>query len=382
VRARRAKLFSPLARAGGLLLLAALVWLALRTAAIGLFAQVQPSFALAFPPPSGEALALAAASGRVEPEQQFAAGVEALNRSPVSSWPIQVAADAALRQGDERRGTALLEEAVRRNSRLADARGRLFQLYISDGRWSEAIDEGLAYARLRDSASDSVLQTYLLLLGDLRGQAILARKIQAGADGTFPPWRERLVRLSAGRPGERQLAALLTGLETAPAPSDPAQASAEGYIAWVGALPDEALAHVRGVYDGEFRQLPGAVPFNWALSGGTRVEPGAASSGGVLVAQAGSRAGTHARQLLVLSPGRYRFAVDGAATPGSGMAWRISCRSGVGLVALPLPAESGPDFVEGSFIVPPGCGLQELVLASAGGGGGARTTRVAVRPSL
>ena len=382
MRAGRAKLFSPLARAGGLLLLAALIWLALRNAAIALFAQVQPSFALAFPPSSGEALAIQAASGRAGPEQQSAAAVEALKRNPVSHWPILAAADAALRQGDDLRGAALLEESVRRNSRLADTRGRLFQLYISHGRWSEAIDEGLAYARLRDSTSDSVMETFLLLLGDLRGRAVLARKLQARADGTFPPWRERLVRLSAGRPGERELDALLSGPETAPAARDPAEASAEGYIAWVGTLPDDALPHVRGVYDGEFRQLPGAAPFNWAFSGGARVEPADASSAGALVAQAGAQAGTLARQLLVLPSGPYRLAVEGQARPGSGMAWRISCLSGAGLVALPLPTGPEPGSAERTFAVPAGCGFQEIALVSSGAGGSSRTTRVAVRPAL
>ena len=383
MRARTAKLFSPLSRAGWLLVIAVLAWLAARNAAIALFAQVQPSFALALPPPSGEALAIQAMSGRSSAEQQQVTAQRALTRSPVSYWPVVAAAEAALRQGDEERGVALLEAAVRRNSRQADTRGRLFQLYISQGRWSEGIDEGLAYGSLRNSMADSVMEGFLLLLDDVRGRAILARKLQARADGSFPPWRERLVRLSAGRPGERRLAALLSRLETEPAARDPAEVSMEGYISWVGTLPDEALPHVRGVYDGEFRQLAGAAPFNWGFSDRARVEAGEEGPGGVIVAQLlGAQPAVLARQVLVLSPGPHRLAVDGRMTQGSGMVWRISCLSGTGVAELPLPPGSQSDRAERAFTVPAGCPFQELALIASGGGGASQTSRVAIRPGL
>ncbi|WP_129793657.1 hypothetical protein [Sphingosinicella sp. CPCC 101087] len=335
-----------------------LVWLALRNAAVALFAQAQPSFALAFPPPSGDALAVQALRGRSAPERQEGAAAEALARSPVSYWPILAAAEAALAKDDDARGTALLVEAVRRNSRQADSRGRLFQLLLSQGRWSESIDEGLAYTRLRASTSESVMHGVLMLLGDVRGRAILARKLRTNAE-----LRERLVRLAARRPEERQLATLLDWPE-----GDPDELSADGYIAWVQALPDEALPHVRAVYDGEFRGLPGSPPFGWRFARDVRVDP---SEG--LIAQAS--AGEQARQTLVLSPGPYRLTVFGSGR----MAWRISCLSGAVLVEAPLPA-GDPAPVERPFTVPAGCAFQQLALT--GTGGASRTLRVAVRPGL
>lgn len=379
---RRTKLFSPFARVAWLLVLAALAWLALRNAAIALFTQVQPSFALALPPASGEAVAVQAMRAPASPEQQEAAA-RALALSPISYWPVAAAAEAAMNQGDVERGTALLEEAVRRNSRQADTRGRLFQLYVSQGRWNEAIDEGLSYARIRSTFADSVMESFLLFLADVRGRAILARRLQPGADGEPPAWREQLVRLSAGRPGERTLAALVERADSARPLSGPAETSLEGYFAWVASLPDEALPHVRAVYDGEFRGLPGAAPFNWAFAPGTAIEAGDPTRGGTLVARASNDVSRPlARQLLVLPPGTYRLAVEANASGDGAMSWRISCREGAALLDLAVPRGGAPTRTEERFTVPTGCALQELQLIAAAAGGESSTSRLAIWPAL
>ena len=379
---RRAKLFSPLARTVWLLFLAALAWFALRNAAIALFAQAEPAFALALPPASGEATAIRAMSVAA-PDRQQAAAARALALSPMSYWPIAAAAEASLRRGDSERGIALLEEAARRNSRQADVRGRLFQLYFAQGRWSEGIDEGIAYARLRSAMADGVMESFLLLLGEPRGRAILARKLRTGADGALPPWGERLVRLSAGRPGERRLAALLNGARApAPAGVDAAEPGPEAYVEWVASLPEEALPHVRAVYDGEFRGLPGAAPFNWTLAPGAEIMAGAAAASGRLVARAsGGTPDPLARQLLLLTPGAYRLSADAAASGDSAMSWRITCRSGAGLAALAIPRSDEPISAETSFTVPEGCDLQNLELV-ASGNGESSTSQIAVWPAL
>jgi hypothetical protein len=207
---KRARLLSPVQRGLCLLALPALLWLILRNAAISLFAQTQPSLALAFAPPSGTALAVDAAQRRrLAPEARERLAVEALGRDPVSAWPFVAAARSALERADRPRATTLLEAAVRRNSRHVDARRRLFQLYLDDRRWSEAIDEGVALARLRPSTARNVMEALLLLLEDERGEALLAAKLGPRPDGGAPPWRQWLEAAAVGHPRQAQLNDLL-----------------------------------------------------------------------------------------------------------------------------------------------------------------------------
>jgi hypothetical protein len=191
------------------------------------------------------------------------------------------------------------------------------------------------------------------------------------------------VRLSVGRPGERALAALLDQADAATPSSGPAEASLDGYIAWVATLPDEALRHVRGVYDGEFRGLPGAAPFNWTLASGAAIEAGGAAPDGLLVARASSSpSGPLARQLLVLSPGPYRLVIEAAASADAAMSWRISCRGGAALADLAVPQGLEPVRAETTFTVPTGCVLQDLALVASAGGAESSTSRIAIRPAL
>lgn len=203
------------------LALPALLWLILRNAAISLFAQAQPSLAVAFAPPSGTALAADAAQRRrLAPDARDRLAVEALRRDPVSAWPFVAAARSALERGDRSRATLLLEAAVRRNSRHVDARRRLFQLYLDDRRWSEAIDEGVALARLRPSTARNVMEALLLVLGDERGEALLAARLRPRPDGGAPPWRQWLEAAAVGHPRQARLTRLLREVDRiAPGPA-------------------------------------------------------------------------------------------------------------------------------------------------------------------
>jgi len=213
VKARRAKLLSPVARGLCLLALPLLVWLILRNGAIALFAQAQPSLALAFRPPSGTALAADAAERSLPSETRDRLAADALRRDPISPWPFVAAAYSALERSDEARAKTLLEAAVRRHSRHVDARRRLFQLYLDAGRWSEAIDEGVAVARLRPSMADNVMEALLLLLDDPRGRAALAAKLRPRRGGAAPPWRQWLEAAAAGHPRQAQLTDMLRRAE-------------------------------------------------------------------------------------------------------------------------------------------------------------------------
>lgn len=224
MNSERAKRLSLARRALCLLALPALIWLILRNGAIALFALAQPSLALTFPPPSGNALAVDAAERRLAPEARERIAIEALRRDPISAWPFIAAAQAALARDDADRAASLLEAAVRRNSRQVDARRRLLQLHLDAGRWGEAIDEGLAVARLRPSMADNVMEALLLLLGDARGRDQLAARLRPRPDGGRPWWRDPLVAAAAGHPRQSELDRLLRQLDQA-APADAAGAA-------------------------------------------------------------------------------------------------------------------------------------------------------------
>lgn len=387
MREKRAKLLSPAQRILILFVLAAVAGLALRNALVTLFAQAQPSLALALPPASGTALGVAAAQERLAPAQRRRAAAAALARAPASHWPLAASAAAALDEGDADGAERLLEAAVRRNSRHVDSRSRLFRLYLAGGRWGEAIDEGVALARLRSAMSASVMDAILALLPEIRGRAILAGKLRRRADGSAPPLREALERAAAGRPAARQLAELIRRADAAPR-AGPA-VSPQGYLDWTLTLPAAALAHVRGVYDGQFRRLPGAPPFNWTLAGGpgarARIDPGAPGPG-ILIAEATeARPRVLARQLLALPEGPHVLVVDGTAAAGSRMSWRLRCLSGPGLAELELLPASRLRRLRHPLLVPPRCAFQELSLvgsaAQAGAKAASRTSLVAVRPA-
>ncbi|WP_162806558.1 hypothetical protein [Sphingosinicella terrae] len=373
----------PFYRTFGLLVLLGLMWCAVRAAAIALVGPIQPGWALAFWPPSGEALGTAALRASSSPEQ-MALAREALRRAPLSAEPFVAAARAAAREADASQGSRWLEEAVVRNSRDSDTRRQLISLYWQQGRWSEAIDQGLALARQRSDVGDAIHQSMLLLLDDPRGSAILGRKLaEASANGELPQWGRQL--MGAASPAHRRRLQALADLAAAPPDPAPGAVSAEAYAAWVARLPSERVDLVAPVYDGTFRSVAGIAPFEWRVGPGARIEADG-SGPGALVASAAAPPGTIlARQTLVLPAGTYQLAIAGAAPSGSALTWRVGCPSGRVLVELPLPAADAPQEAGRGFDVPGGCPFQEIALVASGSSrepgvtGEARTRQVEVR---
>jgi hypothetical protein len=95
------------------------------------------------------------------------------------------------------------------------------------------------------------------------------------------------------------------------------------------------------LYDPSFVEPNAPPPFNWVLTsspvGLAERRPG----GGLHVIFYGREDGPLARQLLVLSPGRYRMAisVEGNAGDAQGLTWSVRCdKSDTPLAAVPLSA--------------------------------------------
>lgn len=117
------------------------------------------------------------------------------------------------------------------------------------------------------------------------------------------------------------------------------------------------------LYDPRFVEPNAPPPFNWVLTsspvGLAERRPG----GGLHVIFYGREDGPLARQLLVLSPGRYRISISlgGNAGDAQGLTWSVRCdKSDTALAALPLGITASRQL---SFAVPAGCAAQWMELS-------------------
>ncbi len=131
------------------------------------------------------------------------------------------------------------------------------------------------------------------------------------------------------------------------------------------------------VVDGGFEHDRGMPPFDWQLideadrSAVRERRDGA--SGNVALTIGGAGGGEVARQLLVLTPGRYRLnARVGAVSPEmtAPPILSVTCaQSGASVIAIDFPTRRGPGRIAGEFTVSPGCQVQWLSISSASDAG-------------
>jgi hypothetical protein len=123
-----------------------------------------------------------------------------------------------------------------------------------------------------------------------------------------------------------------------------------------------------------FRKTTASPPFDWTL---TASGLGAADirDGSLMVDYYGRDSGDLARQLLVLRPGRYRFAftVDPGKTDGAAkLYWSLACESGAPsdrnqLMNVAVTATAKPHRAAAEIVVPDACPAQTLTLRSEAG---------------
>jgi hypothetical protein len=303
-----------------------------------------------------------------------AAALGALADYPIADDPFLLAAVSALAAGDAARGERLLLEAKRRNPRFRMARLLLLDRYLRNARVDEAAAEMSGLMTL-------VPQTSPVLMGELARMVMDPR--------TSPALRTVLHRQP------ELLAAVLARLASTKAPTDailelagPAAAhrssDPQGWQAlivrrlveqgdvtraselWSTFSGTGGKGPVKGLYDPEFRGLPGFPPFNWQLGGGRE---GAAerSQGTLQVVYYGRAPMVLAEQLLVLPPGRYRLQLEAegdASGEGSRLVWTLGCHgSEATLLELPLTKVGvSPSSFAAEAAVPGGCRAQWLRL--------------------
>jgi hypothetical protein len=352
-----------------------LLWLVVRVSIGNALLESRPDLAAGFAPwhpgalldPLGDALA---AGETLEPAAE-AAGLDAIDRTPLSEEPLLLAAMKASAAGDRARADRLIEMANRRNPRSRYGLLLLLEQQLRQNRLDDAALTMAVLSRVMPNSGN-------LLLAELARMAQYRETNEAiiGVIQAHPDLRNRLLEQLARQGADPDLILKLAGPAARP--------GASGDARWPRMLLDmlvkrgevgrargiwtrlTGIEAPEGVYDPDFRGLPGMPPFNWNFD--------ATSEGVAEITNGGLYAEYYARgdeqlgeQLIMLAPGRYRigFQADGDASGGDGqLLWTISCHPRGGEIArLPITGvTAAPKTIETEFTVPANCPSQWLRL--------------------
>ncbi len=306
---------------------------------------------------------------------------EALRVAPLHVRALRVLALEADKAGGATHARMLMVIADRWSRRDTASQLWLFQQAMMEGDWPNASLHADALLR-RHWRLANVL--YPAMASALRDPAAVAPFVERLNE--VPDWRHSfLSALSWHAPDPTIPARLFLALAASSIPPTDEDSSnlvsryvAQGDYAgaralWLRLLP-RAAAHAASplLYNGDFRPLPGAAPFNWRLiqtDGATaEILPAADGAPALHVLGPAAKDAAAADQLITLPPGTYRLTGRVLIEPGlSGdlFAWRISC---VAQPATPIaearqvggPGGWRPFAVD--FQVAPGCQAQWLRL--------------------
>jgi hypothetical protein len=361
----------------------ALAWLCVVT----ILVQVLPPAA---PPPvrlvadDPDTVLGTAATALVRQRGQLDAATLAAVRRAAAAAPLDARAylilgHQQLLDGEPRRAVATLEAGQRLDPRQRLIHLLLLDRYLRTGRYADAATQFSVLARLMGAT-----------------QAPIA--IAMAQMSLAPETRDAVHRTLATDPTlERSVLIALARTKTPPATifalaSPAARADAGNQTSWgpvlVARLVDQgaftiaravwARVHrlptasiVAPIFDAGFAKSPASPPFNWMLVAGSI---GAADirNGGLAIDYYGRDSGVLASQLLVLPPGRHRFAftVDpGKTDTASRLFWTITCVSGAKTTLATVPVVAGPTRrrIAAELIVPANCPAQMLQLNGEAG---------------
>ena len=304
------------------------------------------------------------------------AALEAYRTAPLSEVPLLIAAREARNGGDDARSDRLLAAAVRRNPRSRYALLLQLEQDLRLGRDREAAVRMAVLTRLFSDVGGILVSEIARMAADPDTRAA-AVQVMAGDPGLKAQVLEALARRGTDPDVVLELAGPLPAL--APGAAVPRWQQllisglvdrgelARAHAIWSRLLGDDGSPRDRGLYDPEFRGLPGPPPFNWVLE---MSADGFAerSAGGLNVEYYGRNDARLASQLMLLPAGRYRlaFEAEGQAEGEEGqLAWTVSCHPGDSvLVAVPIVGvEFTPKRFTGEFTVPQGCAGQWLRLS-------------------
>jgi hypothetical protein len=367
-----------------------LAWLCIRTTAVELLPSTSPTIARMAPDAPAAVLERAADALVRQRGQLSPATLDAVRRAaaaaPLDARAYLILGHQQLLDGAPRRAVETLEAG-----RRLDARQRLIHLllldrYLRTWRYTDAAAELSVLARLMGATQGPVATAM--------AQMVLAPQTREAVQRTLAtnPMLERSVLVALARSAIRPDA--LFALATPPARAGAGDKESWGPVL-VNRLVDrgrfaearQVWARVYGltpaqgsapIFDASFRDTPASAPFNWTLVAGSL---GAADirDGGLAIDYYGRDSGALASQLLVLAPGRYRFAftVDAGTTDNAArLGWTIACATGAKpvLASARIAAAASRRRLATEFTVPLGCPAQTLTLVGEAGDLPAPTT--------
>lgn len=353
-----------------------------RTAGVAAFAEGLPHSAAAFWPSHpdvlrSEAMAEvgdAAGRGRLPSHETLDRFEEFARAAPLAPEPFLVHAAIAQREGDYGRAERLLLHARERHPRSAAARFLLADLYLRTGRTVLGLNELPVLSRLVPGGMGQLAPALAAYAGT-PGAVLQLRRIVA----RYPEIEAALLHELSADPRNVELILKIVGSSV---PADGASRWQERLVSGLVEQGDYARAHsvwarlsglspegTRGLFNPGFEQRNAPPPFNWSLASGAGgvAEP---HDGGLRVLYFGRENLVLANQLLLLSSGRYGFAMNVAVPAGeeSEIAWTVTCLpSGQQVLQLPVRTSGGATSLSAEFEVPSErCGAQRLELKGVG----------------
>ncbi len=315
----------------------------------------------------------------------------ALGREPVNVVALRTLGRIADEEGEQDRALLLIERAQRLSRRDQPTQLWLISRDLRNAEFAGAIRNFDIALRTSGRSWGSLLPLLAGATADSRILAPLLDQLEQEPRwkvnflqtlATTGPRLDHAVALSRGRldpavPRERAVIDRLLARLTQAREFD---------LAWQlhRELSADLQVEAGNVRDGGFEAISGFGPFDWMVATGSdlaamrQARPDGEGHALGLVAY-NNRTGEVARQLLRLSPGRYRLELEmGAipATPFERPTLRLACaeaQDGGDFLSF-RPEDAGEEArrVGGVFTVPAGCRWQWLLISIAGGDGAAR----------
>ena len=321
---------------------------------------------------------------RKEPARASEMALSALGADPLEGRAYRVLGEIAEQRGDLSAALQRYQIASIRSPRDLPTHFWLERHYLSKGQLVPALQQADLLLRIEPRTKDSQFPLLQSLAALPQAHVALAKLL-----AQHPPWRETfVVGLSAQAQDSVAIAPFMGRLRLSPAGLFQAELHAwmerlikeqrwgEAYLTWASTLPSEQQSELGNLFNGGFEREPSNSGFDWRFDrvGGAYIEreAGAGVTGdfALRISFEGRRVPfKNVRQLLALSPGRYRLSGRGRADglrSERGLVWSVFCAdTNLSLADTdPLTGQGPwrPFFKE--FVVPAeGCGGQWLQLA-------------------
>ncbi|WP_129793613.1 hypothetical protein [Sphingosinicella sp. CPCC 101087] len=299
-------------------------------------------------------------------EETVRSAHEAFRRLPLSDVPLLIGVRRAMDAGEDDKADRLLAMAARRNPRSRYTLLLELDQHVRRGRTAEAAETIAVLTRFFPEVGDFLVGELGRMAGDPASRGAVRKVME-----TDPRIRTSVLEQLAREGADPDLILALAGPQGRQAARSETPRWQrlmldrmvergrvdEALRVWTSLVGVDPAARAAGIYDAEFRALPGPPPFNWDLELGSDGFAERDGSGGLHVQYYGRGNAVLASQLLTLAPGTYEvgFDVEGEADGEHGqLAWTVTCHPGGGrLVAVPI---TGVDFasrrLSGSFTVP------------------------------